>query len=454
MNYELLVNQQRAFFNTGKTKSIEFRIEQLKKLEAVLLKNESLLYSAIYSDFKKSEFDTYTTELILIYKDIKVAIDNTREWAETKRVKSNFFNLPSDNYIIPEPLGVSLIIGAWNYPFQLTLSPFVAAISAGNTVIIKPSELASHSAKAIAEIINNNFPPEYLKVIEGGPSEMTEVLKQKFDKLFFTGSTRVGKIIYEAAAKHLTPVTLELGGKSPAFVTENCDMKITAKRLVWGKFLNAGQTCIAPDYVLVHASVKQKFLEAIVKEIVKCKYAIENNNYVQIINDKNFARLVALLDKSKICYGGKSDSNTRYIEPTVLDNISFDDPIMQEEIFGPLLPIISYTDINDVILQLQSKPKPLSCYVFTNDPKIKDKILRSLSFGGGCINDTIIHVSNHHLPFGGVGDSGTGSYHGEAGFRAFSHYKSILDKALWFETSVKYSPYSKRKLNWIKKLTR
>ncbi len=452
MNFEQLIKNQRTFFNSNQTKNIGFRIQQLKKLKAILKQNEQLLYQAIYTDFKKSEFDTYTTELLLIYSEIDTALKNITNWAAAKKVNTNLLNFPSSNYIIPEPLGVTLVIGAWNYPYQLSLTPAVSAIAAGNTILLKPSELALNASNAIAKIINENFPSDYFTVIEGGVETTTEVLKQKFDKIFFTGSTQTGKIIYQAAAQQLTPVTLELGGKSPCFITKDCNLKQTVKRLAWGKFLNAGQTCIAPDYVLIDETIKDKFLQLLKEFIIKADYSIENNNYVQIINDKHFNRLTNLIDQNKIYFGGKTNKAERHIEPTILTNISFEDPIMQQEIFGPVLPVISYTDIDQAITQVKSMDKPLSCYIFTNNIKIKNKILTQISFGGGCINDTVMHITNHHLPFGGVGASGTGSYHAEAGFKTFSHYKSILDKPFWFEPNFKYPPYSKNKLNWIKKL--
>ncbi len=452
MNFELLIQSQQTFFNSNKTKDIGFRKQQLEKLKHIIRQNETLLYEAIYKDFKKSEFDTYTNELFLLYSDINTAIKNIDAWSAKKSVKTNFFNFPASSYIIPEPLGTSLIIGAWNYPYQLSLAPAIAAIAAGNTVILKPSEIALNTSNAMASIINANFSTEYFTVVEGGVAETTELLKQKYDKMFFTGSTSTGKIVYEAAAKHLTPVTLELGGKSPAFITKDCNLKQTVKRLVWGKFLNAGQTCIAPDYIVVDKRIEEDFIKVLKDCIAKSDYSFANNNYVQIINDKHFNRLVNLIDKTKVVFGGSSNSAERYIEPTVLSGISFADEIMKEEIFGPLLPIISYTNIDDAIAEVKKKQKPLSCYIFTDDTKIKNKIRSEISFGGGCINDSVMHISNDNLPFGGVGASGMGSYHGEAGFKTFSHYKSIMEKPFWFEPNFKYPPYTKRKLNLIKKL--
>ena len=452
MNIESIIEKQRIFFNSNSTKSIDFRLEQLKKLKNVLQQNETVLFQAIYTDFKKSEFETYTTELLLLYNEIDKAVKNLAGWAKVKRVKTNLLNIPARSSILPEPLGVCLVIGAWNYPYQLSLAPAIAAIAAGNTIVLKPSEVPANTSKTMFKMISENFAPEFFTVVEGGEAETTEILAQQFDKIFFTGSTAVGKIVYQAAAKHLTPVTLELGGKSPVFVTASCDISKSAKRLVWAKFLNAGQTCIAPDYILVEASIKESFLQALKACMLASDYSFEQGNYVQIINEKNFDRLMNVMDTSKIYCGGNSDRNQRYIEPTILSGIRFEDNIMQTEIFGPILPVISYDRLEDVITEVKKRPKPLSCYVYTNDAKIKNKILHEISFGGGAVNDSVMHISNSALPFCGVGASGTGSYHGEAGFKSFSHEKSILTKSFWLEPNLKYAPYSKTKLSWIKRI--
>tara|TARA_B100000809_G_scaffold266450_1_gene329222 strand:- start:5190 stop:6551 length:1362 start_codon:yes stop_codon:yes gene_type:complete len=446
-----IVSQQRTFFYTHKTKAIKFRLEQLNKLELLLKSNEDQLNQAIYEDFKKSEFDTYVTELALLYQDIKEAKRNVRKWAKIKRVGTNMLNFPARSYIIPEPLGVCLVIGAWNYPYQLTLAPVIAAITAGNTVVIKPSEMSPKTSALMTRLINNTFDANYLKVVEGGIPETTELLKNKFDKIFFTGSPQVGKIIYQAAAKNLTPVTLELGGKSPAIITADSNLKMTVKRMVWAKFINAGQTCIAPDYVLVHKSVENKLLELLKLEIEKESFSIENGNYTQIINDRNLDRLSNLFSSDNVFVGGNIDAFNRTIEPTVLQNVKFSDDVMKEEIFGPILPVISYQNIEEVITYVNDNPKPLSCYIFTNSNQIKKKILNEISFGGGAVNDAVMHIANSKLPFGGVGNSGIGSYHGEAGFKSFSHYKSILDKSNLMELSLKYFPHSKGKLSWIQR---
>jgi aldehyde dehydrogenase (NAD+) len=448
-NMEQLVTSQRNYFNTNVTKPVAFRIEQLKKLKGILVKNNALMDEAINKDYGKSRFENILSELFVVFDDIEVAIQNLEQWAAHKPVATNLLNNPSDCYIIPEPLGVSLIIGPWNYPYQLSLAPLVAAIAAGCTAILKPSELTAYSSALLAKLINENFEPGYLSVVLGGIPETTALLEQKFDKIFFTGSVPVGKIVYQAAAKHLTPVTLELGGKSPVIITADSDLELTVKRLVWGKFLNSGQTCIAPDYVYVHKDIETAFLEKLVAEITLRNYSVENGNFVQIINEKNLHRIIGLIDFSKVYFGGKYDIATRYLQPTILTNVGWNDKIMQDEIFGPVLPVLSFEDIEAVISQIKQRPKPLALYLFTGDDATKRKVLSDISFGGGCVNDTIMHISNGALPFGGVGDSGIGSYHGEEGFKAFSHYKSIIDKPFIAEPDIKYSPYTADKIQLL-----
>jgi len=452
MNLSELIEHQRIFFNTNQSKDISFRIDQLKKLNALIVRYEREMIEAIYQDFGKSEFDVYTAEFSILYSDISVALKNLKKWSKWKRIRTNMTNFPAKSYIVPEPFGVTLVIGAWNYPYQLSLAPVIAALAAGNTVILKPSELPENTSKVMAKMINENFDPCVLHVIEGGVEITTELLNNKFDKIFFTGSVAVGKIVYHAAVNHLTPVTLELGGKSPAIVAADCDLDVTVKRLVWAKFLNAGQTCIAPDYVYVDAKIENIFLAKLEAEIERSAFSLENGNYVRIINNRNVQRLSKLIDQTKIYYGGKINEKERIIEPTILTSCNFECPCMQEEIFGPILPILSYTSLDEAIKKIKSKPKPLALYLFTNDRSIKTKVTNEISFGGGAINDAIMHITNHHLPFGGVGDSGIGSYHGEAGFKTFSHYKSMLEKPLKFELNIKYSPHTKSKFKWIKRL--
>lgn len=451
-NIEKIVTGQRAYFLSEATKPIDFRVQQLKKLKSLLKAHAQEMIRGIYLDFKKSEFDAYTNEIALLYSDIDEAIRKIKRWTKVKRVGTNLVNFPAKSYIIPEPLGVSLIIGAWNYPYQLSIAPMIPAIAAGCTVVLKPSELPSNTSRIMAKIISENFDPRYIAVVEGGVPETSTLLEQKFDKIFFTGSVPVGKIVYQAAAKHLTPVTLELGGKSPVFITEKINMKMAVKRLVWSKFLNSGQTCIAPDYILVHRSVKQQFLDALITEIKANEFSFEAGTYTQIINDRNLERVVGLIDPANVYYGGKVDRENRSIEPTVMTNVDFSDKVMQEDIFGPIMPVIEYDNLSDAIGWVKERPRPLSCYVYTEDKAIKNKILREISFGGGAVNDGVMHITNPKLPFGGVGESGTGSYHGDAGFRAFTHYKSVLDKPTWIEFNLKYYPHTPFKLKWIKKL--
>ena len=449
-----LHSKQQAFFNSNKTKDVNYRIGQLKKLRKLLKENEDELYKAIFEDFGKSEFETYASELSLIYHELNIFIKNIKSWSKPKRVSTGLANFPAKSYIIPEPLGITLVIGAWNYPYYLSILPTISAIAAGNTVIIKPSELPFKTSAIMAKIINANFSEDFIHVVEGGVETTTELLAHRFDKIFFTGSIPVGKIIYQAAAKHLSPVTLELGGKSPTFVLSDCDIKMTAKRIVWAKFFNAGQTCVAPDYIFVEKSIEQKFIQTLKEKINEFYQANEdiNENYVRIINTKNFDRLEKLIDQDKVCFGGKIDKENRFISPTILKDISFEDEIMEDEIFGPILPILSFTNIEDAIAKVKERPKPLACYIYSKNRKIISKILHEVSFGGGAVNDSVMHLSNSNLPFGGVGLSGIGSYHGKFGFDTFSHFKSILDKPLWFEANIKYSPYTKNKLKLLKML--
>ena len=451
MNFKDILNEQREFFKSQKTKSLNFRKMYLEKLKEVLQNNEDLLYEAIYQDFGKSKFDTYTTEISFVIKDIDYFLKNLKSLAKPKKVRTNLANQLGSSRIYPEPLGCSLVIGAWNYPYQLSLSPVVAALAAGNTCILKPSEIAENTMKAMAKIINENFPKEYLFVAEGGVEETTEILKLKFDKIFFTGSPKVGQIVYEAAAKNLTPVTLELGGKSPAIVTSSADFEVAAKRIVWGKFLNAGQTCVAPDYILVDEKVKDSFLDSLKSFILKFGYQPDSEQYTKIINEKNFERLLKLIDPEKIFTGGKTDASKRYIEPTILQNVTWEDDVMKEEIFGPILPVLTFTNFNEALLQIADYEKPLSAYLFTDKSEEKESFISKISFGGGCINDVVMHLSNDYLPFGGVGNSGIGNYHGKYSFEAFSHQKAVLDRLTWGEPDIKYPPYTDKKLNIIKK---
>ncbi|MFV0505370.1 MAG: aldehyde dehydrogenase family protein [Bacteroidales bacterium] len=452
MDYLSIFNGQREFYKSHQTLSISFRKENLKKLKSILVDNEGRLYDAIYKDFRKSKFDTYVSELSLVYSGIDFFVKKLNALCRPRKVKANLLNMPGANYIYKEPYGNTLIIGAWNYPYQLTILPVVTAIAAGNTCIIKPSELPENTLKLMAELINENFPSDFLYVVQGGVFETTEILKYSYDKIFFTGSPKVGKIVYEAAAKSLTPVVLELGGKSPLIVSKSADIDVTVKRLVWGKFLNAGQTCIAPDYLLVEKTIMPIVLEKLKDRLNDANYADGAVHYTSIINKRNFDRLIALIDSKKIVCGGHVNEDNLYISPTVLEDITWSDPIMQEEIFGPVLPILAYDKFEETLDRVNRMEKPLSAYLFSNSDKEKELFLTKLSFGGGCINDVIMHVTNHRMPFGGVGSSGIGNYHGTYGFDAFSHSKPIVKKALWGETELRYPPYTAKKLNLIKKM--
>lgn len=452
MNYQDILTQQKTFFSSQKTKDVRLRKRALQQLKDLLISNEELLCEAIDKDFGKSRFDTYTTEISFVLNDINYYLTNLNALAKAENVATNLVNLPGSSKIYREPLGNTLVIGAWNYPYQLSLSPLVAAIAAGNTCILKPSEVAENTMKAMAKMINSHFPQEYLFVAEGGVAEVTEILKLQFDKIFFTGSPKVGKIVYEAAAKNMTPVTLELGGKSPAIVSPSANLEVAAKRIVWGKFLNAGQTCVAPDYILVDERIKDSLIDLLKKYIQKFNYTQESPQYTKIINERNFDRLVEIIDPKKIFFGGNYDRDNRYIEPTILHQINWNDAAMQEEIFGPVLPVISYNHFNEALQMVADHEKPLAAYLFSTDADEKKRFTEKISFGGGCINDVVMHLSNVHLPFGGVGNSGIGHYHGKFGFDAFSHQKSVLSRANWGEPNLKYPPYTDKKLKWIKKL--
>jgi aldehyde dehydrogenase (NAD+) len=452
MHFSDLLANQRQYFKAQHTKSLAARKTALQRFKQLLQENEAKIYAAVHADFQKSEHETFLTEWAILIKDIDEALGALPKWMKAQRVRTNLVNLPGKSYMVPEPLGVCLVIGAWNYPIQLSFAPAIAALAAGNTVILKPSELAANSAQCMAELVEQYFDPQLFTVVLGGVAETTALLQERFDKIFFTGSPAVGRIVYQAAAKHLTPVTLELGGKSPAILTPSADLPTAIKRLVWAKFLNAGQTCIAPDYVFVHDSIYRECLVLLRQEIEKNQYKVGNKNYVQIINERNLARLEQLLDKDKIAFGGQIDREKRTISPTLLKDVSFDDAIMQEEIFGPILPLISYTQFDTVLGYIQDHEKPLSAYLFSNDKAEQAAWLGQLSFGGGCINDAIMHITNPNLPFGGVGQSGNGSYHGKAGFDTFSHRKSVFEKPRLFEVPLKYPPYTTTKMSWIKRL--
>lgn len=453
MDVSAVVAEQRRFFDTGVTRDVAFRVRQLQRLKAALRAAEPAFIEALNKDFGRSEFDTFTLELMWLYRDLDEASSQVPKWAKRKRVPTNWFNQWGRSYVMPEPLGVCLVIGAWNYPYRLSLAPVVGALAAGNTVMLKPSELASHASQCMHAVISQHFEPGYLSVVQGDASVATALLDQRFDKVFFTGSTRVGKLVYQAAAKHLTPVSLELGGKSPAFVTRGCDVQLAAERIAWAKYVNAGQTCIAPDYVLVDETIEAEFCTALQAEITKANYSLSNGNYVRIVNDAHVARLAAMIDANKVFVGGKVDRAERLIEPTVLRGVNLEDACMQQEIFGPILPVLSVQSLDEAIGIVKRGEKPLSGYVFCNDVDVRERILSEVSFGGGCVNDAGVHIANPQLPFGGVGHSGIGAYQGEAGFKAFSHFKSVLERGT-MDSRLRFTPNDAKKLKMVRWLSR
>lgn len=450
--YKDVIQKQRLYFSKGETKELSFRISALEKLQKLIKTHEQDIMVALKEDLNKTEFDSYLTEIAVLIEEIKFTLKNIQKWAKPRKVKSSLSTFGSKSFIYPEPYGVTLIISPWNYPFQLAMAPLIGSIAAGNTAIIKPSELTPHTSALMANLIGEYFPEEYISVVEGGIEISDRLLAEKWDYIFFTGSVPVGRIIMQAAAKHLTPVTLELGGKSPAIVHEDANLTHAAKRLVWGKFVNAGQTCVAPDYTYVHSNIKELFITE-VKKAIKDIYTsdpMETGNFTKIVSDKHFHRLTAFLNNGQLEYGGRTDTEKRMIEPTILNDISWSDPIMEDEIFGPILPILEYSDLDSIIMKIKDRPKPLALYLFTESDKVQEAVLKHISFGGGCINDTVLHLSSPHLPFGGVGDSGMGAYHGKGSFDIFSHEKSMLKQSTKFDLPFRYP--SEKALNTIKKL--
>ncbi|MEA5616726.1 aldehyde dehydrogenase [Cronbergia sp. UHCC 0137] len=447
------ISQQRVYFSTGETKDINFRQQQLIILKKLVIDYEIEIVKALQSDLHKPEFEAVASEIILTIKEIELAIKSLKTWTKPHKAPVPWQLLPASARIEPEPLGVVLIIGAWNYPFQLVILPLIGAIAAGNCAVIKPSEIAVHTSKLLGEIIPKYFDPAYISVVEGGIETTQQLLTEKFDHIFFTGSLHVGKIVLAAAAKHLTPVTLELGGKSPCIVDTDIHVEHTARRIIWGKFMNAGQTCIAPDYILVNQKIKAQLLVNLEKCLNEFygKDPQSSKDYARIINRKNFDRLVNLLNNTQIMIGGETNADHLYISPTLINNVVFTDSIMEEEIFGPILPIIEYTDIREAIDWINSQPKPLALYLFSQNKNLQQHVLQTTSSGAVCLNETVLHSSISSLPFGGVGNSGIGSYHGKASFDTFSHYKSILQNPFWLDIKLRYPPYQ-GKLSVFKQL--
>ena len=446
-----ITQEQKDYFLTGETKSIDFRKKALLRLKSEIIKREQDIIEALYEDLKKPEFESVLTETEVVLAELNLTIKNLKVWAKPKGVFPSMLNFPSTDKIYSEPYGNVLIIAPWNYPYQLALSPLIGAIAAGNTVILKPSELAPQTSKILEDIISAVFKPEHVKVIQGGVEVSQELLAQQWDYIFFTGSVAVGKIVAKAAAEHLTPTTLELGGKNPCIIDETANIKLAARRIVWGKFLNAGQTCIAPDYILIHNSIKQPFIDALQSEIkiAFTKNPEQSKDLARIVNERNFNRLSVMLQNETIAIGGKTNAKELYISPTVIDEPNLDSEVMKDEIFGPILPVLGYNNEDDINAIVTKYNKPLSLYIFSTNKIFAKKMIATYSFGGGVINDTVIHFSNHRLPFGGVGHSGVGAYHGRRSFDTFSHKKAIVKKGNWLDIPIRYAPY-KGKVKLIK----
>ncbi len=453
MNIEEIIKAQRDYFKTGETKSVDFRIEKLKILKDSIKEHKEEILEALNLDLNKSKLEGYATEIGVTFDDIDYAIKNIKKWSKKKHKKTSIINFPASSYTIRRPYGIALIISPWNYPFNLAIQPLVGAMAGGNCVVVKPSEFSPHTSKVINKIIESCFDSEYVVVVEGEKEINQKLLKEKFDYIFFTGSPRVGQIVMEAASQHLTPVTLELGGKSPCIVCDDANIDIAAKRIIWGKLINSGQTCIAPDYLLVHKDKKEELIRKMTRTIKEFygEDPICSDDYGKIINKDHFERLIGYLDDGQILVGGKYDEEKLSIEPTLIDNLSLEDNIMNEEIFGPILPILEFEEIEEVFKVIEENPTPLALYLFTKSKDVEKRIVEEISFGGGCINDTIMHVSSHTMPFGGVGESGMGSYHGKKSFDTFTHEKSILKKSTLIDIPLRYPPYD-GKLKWVEKI--
>lgn len=443
MDYiDQILNKQKSFFFSNSTKDIAYRVSMLKKLKNVILQNEKNICDALYADLRKSYEEAYLTEISIVLSEINYHLKNINEWSRPKNVHTPLHLLPSRSKLISEPLGTALIIAPWNYPFQLVFNPLVGAISAGCTAVLKPSNITPTVSALIAKIIKENFDESYIAVVEGSREENTLLLQKKYDIIFFTGSPAFGKAVMEAAAKNLCPVILELGGKSPCIVDESANIKIAARRIMWGKLINAGQTCIAPDYVYVHENIKSKFIEELKNAATKM-YGNDfkkSNYYPRIVSSDAFNRLTSYLKNANVIWGAEQDAADRFISPTLINQTNVDDQIMKDEIFGPILPILSYSNINTALTHINSNEKPLALYYFGKNSTAKEVISKTSS-GGVCVNDTLLHIANHHLPFGGVGNSGMGKYHGEESFFAFSNRKPVLTSPTWIDLVAKYPPF-------------
>lgn len=447
-----LVRSQRDFFNTGETRPVEFRMDALRRLRDALKLHEEELLAALHDDVRKPPFEAFITEVGPVMDDLKHAVKNLVKWMDPERVKTPLSLFPARSRVYHDPYGVVLIIAPWNYPLSLVIAPLIGALAAGNCAVLKTSPLAEATTAVLKKILGDLFPRKYVAVVEEERDINTTLLNEKFDYIFFTGGASVGREVYRAAAGNLTPVTLELGGKSPCIVADDADMALAARRIAWGKFVNAGQVCVAPDYLVVSEKIKGGLVEAIIREIRKFygDDPSESEHYARIISDHHFRRLTGLMEGCTIVHGGRTDPADRYIAPTIIDNVKPDHPLMKEEIFGPLLPIITTDSIDDAVRLVKSMPEPLSLYLFTGDRAVRERIIRGVPFGGGCVNDTLVHVGNIHLPFGGVGQSGTGSYHGYESFKTFSHAKSVVLRSRFLDNSLRYAPYRKYGIGLLK----
>jgi len=452
MDFSNYIENQENYFRNGNTLPIGKRKKLLKNLKEEILTNEDKIFKALNNDLKKCNYETYLSEIGILITEIDLFLKNIEKWAKPKRVKSSLLSFPSSDYIYSEPYGKVLVISPWNYPFQLAILPVLSAVAAGNTVVLKPSEHAPHTSKLVKEILESVFEKSHVLVIEGAAETASKLLEYRWDYIFFTGSVRIGKIVAAAAAKHLTPTTLELGGKNPCIIDDTIDLRLASRRIVWGKFINAGQTCIAPDFLIVKRNIKDKLITHLSEEIEKAygKDPKQSEDYPRIVNKTNLSRLSNMIKDTKILFGGEYDIETRYFSPTIIDEPRIDSPIMDEEIFGPILPIISYDKENQIEELISKYEKPLALYVFSSNKKFSEKIIRKYSFGGGAINDTIIQVGNPNLPFGGVGHSGIGKYHGKTSFDQLSHKKAIVKKGNWLDIKIRYAPY-KGKMEYVKK---
>jgi aldehyde dehydrogenase (NAD+) len=450
-----ILSAQKEFFETGRTKNIAFRARQLEILQHAIAAYEERILKALNEDLSKSAYEGYLTEVGIILDEIRFIKRHLSSWAKPRRVRTPYYHFPASSYVYPQPYGVALIISPWNYPFQLTVSPLIGSIAAGNCSVVKPSEFAPHTAQVIGDMMQAHFEEKFIAVIQGDAETAKALLAERFDYIFFTGGTSIGRVVMAAAAEHLTPLALELGGKSPCILDREVELDVAAKRIVSGKFINAGQTCIAPDYLLVPSAKKNELVDRM-KMCLRKFYGDDprqSPDYPRIITAKHFQRLSGFLQNGNILVGGQADPNDLYMAPTLIDGITWEDPVMQEEIFGPILPIMEYSDLQEAISKVKTLPKPLALYFFSNNRQHHEKIIAEIPFGGGCINDTLLHVANPHLPFGGLGTSGIGNYHGKASFDTFSHKKSILRKSFHLDLPLRYPPYRK-KLGLLKKIFR